>query len=122
MGLSVRPGIKRIDFMINRLISIFVLLLLCTSTVSGDTQIFKEPVKLQLKMADPPGSTNLIDITFGTPFVVDWDGDGLKDLIVGCKGGYVLWYRNIGTKNIPQFENKGVELRADGKIIKVGTT
>jgi hypothetical protein len=33
------------------------------------------------------------------PVVVDWDQDGLLDLIVGCGDGSVVWYRNLGSKN-----------------------
>jgi hypothetical protein len=36
------------------------------------------------------------------PFVADWDGDGLPDLILGSGSGKVVWYRNVGTKGNPQ--------------------
>src|SRR5262249_36320035 len=35
--------------------------------------------------------------------VVDWDGDGLPDLLVGGSRGHVLLYRNAGTKTEPRF-------------------
>jgi len=43
------------------------------------------------------------------PFVADWDGDGLPDLLVGVGNGSVTWYRNTGTRTKPVLE-KGIEL------------
>lgn len=40
---------------------------------------------------------------FLNPRFVDWDGNGLLDLIVGV-GDYVVLYRNIGTKTEPRFK------------------
>jgi hypothetical protein len=36
------------------------------------------------------------------PFVADWDGDGLADLIVGSGDGSVALYRNIGAARAPK--------------------
>lgn len=37
------------------------------------------------------------------PFVVDWDGDGKRDLLLGQFGGGALWiYRNEGTDAAPR--------------------
>ena len=39
------------------------------------------------------------------PAVVDWDGDGLKDLVVGTiSGGGLSWLRNVGTATNPAFQ------------------
>ncbi len=43
------------------------------------------------------------------PFVADWDGDGLPDLLVGCGSGAVVWHRNTGTRTQPQLA-AGVKL------------
>jgi hypothetical protein len=37
------------------------------------------------------------------PVIVDWDGDGLWDIITGSADGGVYWYRNVGKKGQPQF-------------------
>lgn len=37
-----------------------------------------------------------------TPWVADWDGDGLPDLLLGSNAGSVVWYKNIGTKTKPE--------------------
>ena len=34
--------------------------------------------------------------TFAAPFVMDWDGDGYKDLLIGDYTGYVVYYKNNG--------------------------
>jgi hypothetical protein len=41
--------------------------------------------------------------TFAAPSVVDWNGDGLNDLLVVAKGGAWL-YLNVGTKDSPEFK------------------
>jgi hypothetical protein len=37
------------------------------------------------------------------PVIVDWDGDGLWDIVTGSADGGVYWYRNIGKRGQPQF-------------------
>jgi len=39
---------------------------------------------------------------YTTLSVSDWDGDGLKDLIVNSIWGKVIWYKNIGSKTVPK--------------------
>lgn len=39
-----------------------------------------------------------------SPVVGDWDGDGLRDLVVGSEDGGVYWYRNVGRRGRPAFE------------------
>jgi len=34
---------------------------------------------------------------------VDWDGDGLFDLVIGSGDGSVVWHRNVGTSGKPKF-------------------
>jgi FG-GAP-like repeat len=45
-----------------------------------------------------------------SPTVVDWDGDGKQDLLVGCESAQVLLYRNVGTKKEPKLA-KGEDLK-----------
>ena len=40
--------------------------------------------------------------------VADWDGDGLKDLVVNSIWGRVIWYKNTGGKNKPVLTDAGL--------------
>lgn len=51
------------------------------------------------------------------PVAVDWNGDGLLDLISGNTAGNLQYFENVGDKNTPAFEDRGY-LRADGKVIR----
>ncbi len=51
------------------------------------------------------------------PVAVDWNGDGKLDIIAGNSAGYIQFFENIGTKERPDFENRGY-LKAGGKIIR----
>ncbi len=59
-----------------------------------------------------------IDVVYyGSPCVVDWDGDGLKDLITGqFYYGNIRFYQNEGTNESPVF-NSFSYLEADGTTI-----
>ena len=59
------------------------------------------------------------DVKFGAlsiPVSVDWDGDGLDDLIVGDSAGYVGFIKNLGGN--PPCWAAPIYLAADGKIIR----
>jgi len=50
-----------------------------------------------------------------SPYVIDWDGDGKKDLLVGCEDPKVCFYRNIGTNKKPQLaKGKALDLKGPG--------
>lgn len=59
------------------------------------------------------------DLKFGvlaSPVSVDWDGDGLEDLIVGNSAGYVGFVKNLG--GLPPRWDAPVYLEAEGRIIR----
>ena len=41
---------------------------------------------------------------YAMPIAVDWNGDGLTDLVSGNKAGEVFWFENVGTKQEPELE------------------
>jgi hypothetical protein len=47
---------------------------------------------------------------YAMPVVVDWDGDGVWDLVSGGKDGSVWWMRNEGTAKEPSFTAAAVLL------------
>jgi len=62
---------------------------------------------------------NSVDIGVGTysvPSYVDWNNDGLEDLVIGTGDGKVRVYLNVGTESAPQFsgyfyaKSNGVDL------------
>jgi len=45
-----------------------------------------------------------VDIGHAAPLFIDWDGDGIDDLLVGQFGeGKLRIYRNVGTAKQPRF-------------------
>lgn len=67
---------------------------------------------VRLEAAGKPIDT---DIGHAAPFVVDWDGDGVKDLLVGQFGGGLLWiYKNEGTNTKPRLA-AGVKFKEGAK-------
>lgn len=53
---------------------------------------------------------------YTTLSVNDWDGDGLKDIVVNSIWGKVEWYKNIGTKTNPKLSQRQlVKIKWDGE-------
>ncbi len=48
-----------------------------------------------------------------SPYVVDWDGDGIPDLLCGTEMAEVYFYRNSGSRQTPRLA-KGVRLSLSG--------
>lgn len=74
-----------------------------------------EPVRLEA--AGKPIDT--AEIGHAAPFVCDFDGDGLKDLLVGQFKDGMLWiYRNKGTNSEPKLAAgvKFKEGKEDGRV------
>ena len=80
------------------------------------------PVKIALAepfLATANGQPIKVDVGHAAPIFVDFDGDGLKDLLVGQFGGGKLRiYKNIGTKTQPKFGDFQW-FEADGKIAQI---
>jgi hypothetical protein len=93
-----------------RLVFLFLLIpLLAIASVPS----FREPVIVQ---AD---GVNIVVGLIADPFMVDWDNDGLNDLLVGeFTLGKVSFYKNTGTNQAPVFTFSGY-LQADGADISV---
>lgn len=57
---------------------------------------------------------------YTTLSVADWDGDGLKDILVNSILGNVFWYKNIGVKGKPKLSQPmAVEVEWDGEPAKL---
>ncbi|MCQ2184121.1 MAG: VCBS repeat-containing protein [Bacteroidales bacterium] len=51
------------------------------------------------------------------PDVVDWDGDGANDIVVGNSEGRLLFFKNTGSDESPQFSGTPEYLESDGQQI-----
>jgi hypothetical protein len=71
---------------------------------------------VRLEAAGKPIDT---EVGHAAPFVGDFDGDGVRDLLVGQFGDGILWiYRNVGTNAHPQLAAgvKFKEGKPDGRV------
>ena len=93
------------------------LLVLLAAGAFAQTPEFDVPVALE---------ANGTPINVGTggnasPYVIDWDGDGKQDLLLGqYSQGKVRFYVNIGTNFAPEF-GTFTYLQADGADISVSS-
>ncbi len=77
---------------------VLCLLLILSGLVFADLPKFEESGLLS-------AGGSLIDHIFPSPCVYDWDGDGIKDLIVGqFSSGKVNLYLNSGTNSSPELD------------------
>jgi hypothetical protein len=94
-----------------------VLVALLAGAALAQTPVFDPPVAIQANGAD-------INTGYGgnaSPFIVDWDGDSLQDLLLGqFDGGRVRFYRNVGANYSPVFDAFAY-LQADGVDISVSS-
>jgi hypothetical protein len=54
-----------------------------------------------------------------SPHAVDWDGDGLTDLLVGGEMNRLVWFRNVGNKAKPALKYEGFVCTEDGKPLSL---
>jgi len=89
------------------------LLALLAAVAAATTPVFDAPVAIEAY--DVP-----INVGSGgnaSPFVVDWNGDGAQDLLLGqFTNGKVRFYPNVGTNFAPEFGDFEY-LKADGSDI-----
>lgn len=82
------------------------------SYAADGSPIFEDPTPVLQQNADLYGGSLVV------PSVVDWDGDGLLDIVSGNSEGRVLFFKNIGTNASPAFL-PGVPLTAGGQEIHI---
>ena len=97
------------------LTKVLILLISTAFVMFAQTPVFDPPVYIQANGVN-------INVGYGgnaSPFVVDWDGDGKQDLLLGqFDMGRVRFYTNIGTNYNPTFGDF-VYLQASGSYISV---
>ena len=65
------------------------------------------------------GASPLGVVWRAAPFVYDWDGDGLKDLLSGNGDGFVYFFKNTGTAQSPAYA-PGAPLQVGGTPLNLG--
>jgi hypothetical protein len=89
------------------------------SRTSGvDEMVFYKNIgtKADPTFAAPVVLKDIVDgeaILRAAPYVVDWDGDGKRDLLVSNDNGKVFFLRNVGTNDKPVFA-KQEEMKLPG--------
>jgi hypothetical protein len=87
-----------------------VLLSLLAVVAFAETPVFDDPVAIEAN----GGPINVGTGGNASPFVVDWNGDGKQDLLLGqYDGGKIRFYENVGEDTAPAFSDF-VYLQADG--------
>lgn len=82
-----------------RLSFAFATVVLSATAFAADPPMFEPPFRIS-------AGDEWIDVDIGhaAPWVIDWDGDGKDDLLVGQFGeGKLRIYRNVGTNAAPKF-------------------
>lgn len=57
---------------------------------------------------------------YGYPVVVDWNGDGINDLLIGIRDGNIRYYENHGTNLDKRFKGFSL-LESDDSLITVSS-
>ena len=65
--------------------------------------IFSEGSPIRLLRDEILNSRHWHNMGYPYPVFVDWDGDGLKDLMLPNETNRIIWYKNIGTSKEPRF-------------------
>ena len=91
-----------------------LVLLIAAAVSAGERSEFLSPVRI---VAD--GKPIDTEVGHAAPFVADFDGDGVRDLLVGQFGDGILWiFRNEGTDSRPKLA-AGVKFKGespDGRV------
>lgn len=74
--------------------------------------VYQEPVPLKEK------NPTLYSGSLCTPTIVDWDYDGVLDIVSSNSAGFILFFKNVGTNSSPSFKS-GIYLEANGERIHI---
>ena len=94
----------------------YVIVLSCLVAVSLYAQV---PIFANFFNITANGSPITVPLGCASPYIYDWDGDGVKDLLFGqFTSGKIQFWKNYGTNAAPGFTS-GSYIQADGYDISV---
>ena len=76
---------------------------------------FEKPVRIE---ADGKVIDTGKDIGYAGPLFFDYDGDQRPDLLVSSFRGNIRFFKNVGTRELPKFE-EGQQLQAEGQPLRI---
>lgn len=95
---------------------VFLVALMALAASAGESAVQEFLPPVRIKAGGKPIDT---DVGHAAPFVADFDGDGVRDLLVGQFGDGILWiFRNEGTNAAPKLA-AGVKFKEgsrDGRV------
>ena len=95
---------------------VLFLLVGCFLTLNAQVPVFANYFNITAN-----GSPIVVPLGCASPFIYDWDGDGLKDLLFGqFTSGKIQFWRNSGTNSAPVFTT-GSYVQAGGVDISVSS-
>ena len=80
--------------------------------------ILSEGKPIRLTRWEILGGEHWHDMGYPYPVYVDWDGDGLPDLMLPNETNRIFWYKNIGTRGRPMFAPPE-PMRVFGKSVSI---
>jgi len=61
------------------------------------------PIQIWMSRIFPNCQDHWHNLGYAYPCFVDWDGDGLKDLMLPNESNRIFWYKNVGSRRNPSF-------------------
>ncbi len=89
--------------------------ILAGGVAAQDSARFEPPVRIE---ADGVPIDTGADIGYAGPVWIDHDGDGLQDLLVSAFRGNIRFFKNVGTRSEPTFEERE-PVQAGGAAIRI---
>lgn len=89
-------------------------------SATGDGNSYERPAPTINYSNQRGPAPTLTGSAYNSVAVDDWDGDGLKDLVIGVGLGNILVFRNEGDEHNPKFNVGEYVFDSEGKVLDAG--